>query len=191
MKRAARWGLGLALMLSPYLAARAAASSSDPVKVAARRAAAFWSGVPCDGEVAVVGGSALEAPISGANTIGPARPAAMWATWLRPAGETPLALAGSPDAIDPATFTDCVVHINLSVWPSWKVEDRHFAAFCKEMLHEFGHFDGESDVGQPRGTIEYERPDLAREPVCERYRLRFGPRVYAGRARRRSRRSHR
>ena len=72
------------------------------------------------------------------------------------------------------------MHINRGIWFSIRAEDSDFPAFCKEMLHEYGHFEGDSDVGAAPGTIEYERPDLARVPLCERYRLRYGFRLYSG-----------
>jgi hypothetical protein len=50
------------------------------------------------------------------------------------------------------------------------------------MLHEYGHFEGYTDSGAAPGTIEYERPDLARVPLCERFRLVYGHRVFSGHA---------
>jgi hypothetical protein len=149
--------------------------SSDPVTEATARAAAFWGGVPCRGEVSVLAGINAEAPPAGANA--PQAPsaigarAAMWATWSSPVGANEF-------AAPPVTFTACVVHVNVSVWPGWEADDRGFTAFCKEMVHEYGHFEGHSDVGQRPGTVEYEQPDLARVPSCESYRLVYGHHLY-------------
>jgi hypothetical protein len=108
------------------------------------------------------------------NALGPAgERAAMWATWLTPDGVNNF-------AAPPSTYSECVVHMNTAVWPSWLAEDRDFPAFCKEMIHEFGHFAGYQDVGASRGTVQYERPDLARVPSCESYRLIYGRLVFSG-----------
>ena len=96
----------------------------------------------------------------------------MWATWLTPAGAN---LFTEPRA----TFTNCLVQINNSVWPSWRTDDYNFPAFRKDMLHEHGHFEGYSDVGAAAGTIQYERADRACVPLCEKYRLIYGRTIYA------------
>lgn len=143
-----------------------------------RRAVAFWGNTPCGGSVAVVAGAPSEAPAAGTNVPGARRKAAaMWATWRVPAsgaGSAPGSYAAAA-----ATFTECVVHINVGVWPGWRAEDARFGAFCKEMLHEYGHFEGYPDTGATPGTIQYERPDLARVPLCERYRLIYGHTLYS------------
>jgi hypothetical protein len=56
------------------------------------------------------------------NALGaPGKVAAMWAAWLRPGGVNLFTA--------PATsFTDCVVHINGSLWPNWLTDDYDFAA---------------------------------------------------------------
>jgi hypothetical protein len=81
----------------------------------------------------------------------------------------------------PAGFADCVVHLNGGVRPTWLADDKRFAVFCKQIAHEFGHLEGRPDIGALAGTVESERPDLARVPVCERYRLVHGHRIYRGR----------
>jgi hypothetical protein len=146
---------------------------SDPVTEAVERAVEYWGSTPCGGQVAVVGGVRSEAPPAGANSDGAAgEVAAMWSTWSTPAGATLFT--------EPATtFTDCVVHVNLSVWPSWRADDRRFSEFCKSMVHEYGHFEGHPDVGAAPGTVEYERPFFARVPACERYRLVYGHTTYS------------
>jgi hypothetical protein len=122
--------------------------------------------------VTVVSGFSSEAPPAGVNVPSPGGSlAAMWATWSSP--------AGANEFVDPpTTFSDCVVHIDLGVWPSWRADDADFPAFCKEMLHEYGHFEGHPDAGAMPDTIEYERPDLASVPLCESYRLVYGHHVY-------------
>jgi hypothetical protein len=72
------------------------------------------------------------------------------------------------------------VHINRRTWPGWKAEDAGFASFCKQMLHEYGHFEGREDTGAAPGTIEYERPELAHVPACESFRLVYGHEVFVG-----------
>lgn len=161
---------------------------SDPVAQAVGRAVEYWKGTPCGGTVGVVFGPDASAPQAGENAPG-TRPgvAAMWAEWSTPAGRN---LFTQP----PATFTECVVHVNRSIWPTTQAEDAGFADFCKEMIHEYGHFEGFPDIGAKPGTIEYERPDLARVPSCERFRLSFGRRIYTGsppRSRHRHRRHRR
>jgi hypothetical protein len=148
---------------------------SDPIAEAVGRAVEYWGGSPCGGTVSVVTGVNSEAPAAGQNAPGaPGHVAAMWATWVTPGGRN---LFTEPAA----SFSECVVHVNRGIWPSTQAEDSNFQAFCKEMLHEYGHFEGHPDVGADPYTIEYERPDLARVPLCERYRLRYGQRLYAGR----------
>jgi hypothetical protein len=167
----------LALTLPAVATARAPTVDSNPVAEAVARAVKYWGGTPCDGSVAVTAGPSSEAPPAGTNAPSPAGDrAAMWSTWLTPAGANQFDAAGQP--IPPATFTDCVVHINSGVWPSWRTDDGDFPAFCKEMLHEYGHFEGYPDVGAAPDTIQYERPDLAHVPLCERYRLVYGHRIY-------------
>ena len=131
-----------------------------------RRAELFWSGVPCAGQIAVAGGTPVEAPSAGANAEETVKKAAMWASWSTPDGPNSFSAA-------PATFRNCVVHVNLRVWPNWRVDDEHFRAFCKEMTHEYGHFEGFPDLGARRGTVEYEQPEYAVVPTCEGYRLVF------------------
>lgn len=97
----------------------------------------------------------------------------MWTTWDTPAG------VNSFKAL-PASFTDCVIHINDGVWPTWLADDTRFPVFCKQIVHEFGHLEGRPDVGALAGTVEYERPDLARLPIYERYRLVYGHTTYQG-----------
>jgi len=159
-------------------AAQRGAFYSDPVAQAVGRAVEYWKGTPCGGTVGVVFGPDASAPVAGENAPG-TRPgvAAMWAEWSTPAGPN---LFTQP----PASFTECVVHVNRSIWPTTQAEDAGFAVFCKEMVHEYGHFEGYPDVGAKPGTIQYERPDLARVPSCERFRLHFGLRIYAGAPRR-------
>jgi hypothetical protein len=145
---------------------------SDPVAEAVGRAVEYWGGSPCGGTVGVVAGVNSEAPAAGQNAPGaPGHVAAMWATWLTPAGPNLFTQAA-------ASFSECVVHVNRGIWPSTQAEDFNFAAFCKEMLHEYGHFEGHPDIGATAYTIEYERPDLAHVPLCERYRLHYGRRLY-------------
>jgi hypothetical protein len=148
---------------------------SEPIAEAVWRAVVYWGGTPCGGIVSVTYGPDGEAPAAGANAPGaPGHVAAMWADWSTPGG-------GRNDFVQPpTTFTECTVHVNRSIWPSRQAEDSNFPAFCKEMLHEYGHFEGFPDVGQTLGTVEYERPDLAHVPLCERYRLQFGLRLFAG-----------
>jgi len=189
MPRRAVSSLLVALALPAVAAAHVPIVDSNPVTEAVTRAGEYWRGTPCGGSVAVVSSPSSEAPPAGVNAPSPGgRLAAMWATWLTPAGANQFDAAGQP--IQPATFTDCVVHINSGVWPSWRADDSNFAAFCKEMLHEYGHLEGYADVGAAPDTIQYERPDLAHLPLCERYRLVYGHRIYAP-ARRRARGKHR
>ncbi len=146
---------------------------SDPLAAAELRAARYWGGTPCGGAIAVVIEPASNAPPAGQNAPGAGRFAAMWATWTTPAGANLIAQS-------PATFTACTIHVNVSIWPSTRAEDANFPAYCKEIVHEYGHFEGHADAGALPGTVEYERPDLARLPLCERYRLQYGRRVYSG-----------
>ncbi len=123
------------------------------------------------GRPLLVGGVASEAPPSGANdgelTLGVGVPAAMWASWSTRWGANRFDVPGSnpPLPIEPALFTDCVVHVNLTDWPDWRRDDARFEAFCKEVVHEYGHFEGHSDVGAASGTVEYEQPVRARLAV--------------------------
>ncbi len=170
--------LAVALLIGLVLCAAAAArepvADSNPIAQAVKRAVAYWGGTPCGGHVAVVSGADSEAPAAGANAPGASgRNAAMWASWATPIGANHLSTS-------PASFSHCVVHVNRGVWPSRQAENRNFPAFCKEMLHEYGHFEGFPDAGAVRGTIQYERPDLAHVPICEHYRLVYGGRIYAG-----------
>jgi hypothetical protein len=176
--RPVRAALAAALALGLPAAAGAAVKRrlyySDPVAQAVGRAVEFWGGTPCGGTVGVAFGPDAAAPRAGENVPG-ARGgvAAMWAEWSTPAGRNQF-------AVPPAQFSECVVHINRAIWPTTQAEDAGFADFCKEMIHEYGHFEGYPDVGARPGTIQYEQPDLARVPLCERFRLRFGERVYTG-----------
>jgi hypothetical protein len=172
MRRLAAGAVLLLVSVAPLPAARAADPDSDPVTEATARAVEFWAGTPCDGTVAVIGSAGGEAPPAGENDgeAGHGVRAAMWATWTTP--------SGANQFVSPTLFSDCVVHVNLAVWPSWRADDREFAAFCKEMLHEYGHFEGHPDVGATPDTIEYEQPVLAHVPLCERYRLLYGHEIY-------------
>lgn len=164
--------LALALAPGAHAATRRTIVDSDPVSEAVARAVAYWHGTPCAGIVQVVSSPASEAPAAGVNAPSPAGDrAAMWSTWASPAGVNEFTAPAS-------TFSDCVVHINISVWPSWLADDREFTYFCKEMVHEFGHLEGYPDTGAQPGTIQYERPELARVPLCERYALVYGHRVF-------------
>jgi hypothetical protein len=164
----------MALTLAAPGAAQARGSYSDPLAEAVGRAVEYWEGTPCGGTVGVTMAPAAEAPRAGANAPGAPSPfAAMWATWTSPTGEN---MFTSP----PASFTECVVHVNVGVWPTVQSEDALFPAFCKEILHEYGHFEGYPDVDQQPGTVEYERPDLAHVPLCESYVLHYGEKVYRG-----------
>ncbi len=180
--RAAALAAALATALVALLApgrADARGSYSDPLGEAIGRAVEYWEGTPCAGTVGVVMAPASEAPEAGANAPGaPSRFAAMWATWSSPTGFNMF-------TSEPASFTECVVHINIGVWPTVQSEDALFPAFCKEILHEYGHFEGYPDYGQRPGTVEYERPDLAHVPLCESYVLHYGEKVYRGPPRRR------
>src|SRR5271157_2578106 len=92
-------------------------TTSDPVAEAVKRAAEYWGQTPCGGQVSVVAGTTAEAPTAGANVADAhSYVAAMWATWLTPGGAN---LIQAP----PASFTDCVVHVNQGVWPSWQADD--------------------------------------------------------------------
>jgi hypothetical protein len=145
---------------------------SNPVAEAMRRAQRFWRGTPCAGQVGVVGGYPNEAPTAGENIPGArVQKAAMWASWSTPEGLNLFTVA-------PATFRNCVVHINLGVWPSWRADDEDFRAFCKEVVHEYGHLEGFPDVGAKKGTVQYEQPEYAHVPGCERYRLIYGHRIF-------------
>jgi hypothetical protein len=65
-----------------------------------------------------------------------------------------------------------------------RADDEEFSAFCKEMIHEHGHFEGHPDVGAVAGTIEYEQPVLAHVPMCESFRLIYGGELYTAAHRR-------
>lgn len=148
---------------------------SDPVAIAIARAVEYWHGTPCAGEVTIVSAAGAEAPPSGENVRHlPITPAAMWASWLTPGGINSFTAPA-------ATFTSCVVHVNRTVWPDWLKDDQRFTSFCKEMLHEYGHFEGHPDIGAAFGTIEYELPVLERVPLCERFRLVYGNHTFIGR----------
>jgi hypothetical protein len=152
--------------------AQARGSYSEPLGEAIARAVEYWEGTPCGGTVGVIMAPAAEAPEAGANAPGaPTRFAAMWATWTSPTGFNMF-------TSEPSTFSECVVHINSGVWPSIRSEDAQFPAFCKEILHEYGHFEGYPDWDQQPGTVEYERPDLAHVALCENYVLRYGEKIY-------------
>lgn len=163
----------LVLSLRAAPAAHATLPTSDPVSEATARAVEFWGGTPCGGAVTVIPGPLEEAPVAGENDAEATSRlrAAMWSTWLTP--------AGTNQFVSPTTFGDCVVHVNPAVWPTWQADDREFAAFCKEMIHEYGHFEGFPDVGAAPDTIQYEQPVLAHVPLCESYRLVYGPVLYA------------
>jgi hypothetical protein len=172
MLRPALLGVLLAVSLTAQAQAREPIVDSNPVAEAAARAARYWGGTPCAGHVRVVAGTPGEAPAAGLNASGAGSVSAMWSTWASPSGINELI---SP----PASFTACVVHINPGVWSGWLADDGNFPAFCKEMVHEYGHFEGFPDAGAVQGTVEYERPDLAHVPVCERFRLTYGRRTFA------------
>ncbi|HTW41873.1 MAG TPA: hypothetical protein VMD79_06135 [Solirubrobacteraceae bacterium] len=182
--------IALGVLAHPAVA-HGAIIDSDPVAEAVTRAVEYWGGTPCAGSVTVVAGPDGEAPPAGANAPSPrGTVAAMWATWTTPEGANQF-FAPSNQPIPPATFSDCVVHINSNIWPTWQADDRGFAGFCKEMLHEYGHFEGYPDTGAAPDTIEYERPDLAHIPICESYRLIYGHHVYTPSPRTRGRRRNR
>ena len=94
---------------------------SDPISEASLRAAQYWRVMPCAGQVTIVAGLAAEAPASGANDGEAIRPAAMWASWSTPWGANLFDVPGvtPAQAIEPARFSNCVVHVDLAVWPDW------------------------------------------------------------------------
>jgi hypothetical protein len=175
VRRIALLALVLVLATAPAAMAHTPFVDSDPITEAVKRAIVYWHGTPCAGQVTITAGFSTEAPPAGANAPTPNPRAAMWATWQTPIGPNSF-------LAPPSTFTDCAVHIDISsrYWPSWHADDEDFPAFCKGILHEYGHFEGYPDVGASAGTIEYERPDLAHVPLCERYRLVFGRETYTG-----------
>ena len=141
---------------------------------AVARAIEYWGATPGAGRVLVLSGAPAETPAAGENWHGRANEAAAMCT-----------TRGTPDGVNsfnaPAGFADCVVHLNGGVRPTWLADDKRFAVFCKQIAHEFGHLEGRPDIGALAGTVEAERPDLARVPVSERYRLVHGHRIYRGR----------
>jgi hypothetical protein len=163
----------LALATPMTASARPREANSNPLHEAVVRAVAYWGNIPCDGGVAVTAAPGTEAPTSGRNIGAPLGPAAMWATWDTRVGVNNLEQP-------PSTLRNCAVHINRDRWRSRRQEDARFPTFCKEMVHEYGHFEGRSDAGARPGTVEYERPDLARVPLCERYRLVYGHTIFKG-----------
>lgn len=167
--------VALALLALALPASALAGANSNPVAAAVARAVRYWGETPCGGHVSVVMGSSAEAPPAGMNSQG-ARDevASMWSTWMTP-GE------GGYEP-GPRSYTECEVHIDSAVWPNWQADDEDFPVFCKQMVHEYGHFEGYPDRGASRGTVQYERPDMARVPPCERYRLLFDGRVYTQRS---------
>lgn len=173
MRRLATGTMTLVVVVVALGAAQAPARDSDPVSEATARAVEFWGGTPCGGDVAVVAGPLDEAPPAGENDGAATAElrAAMWATWQSP--------AGANEFLAPAaTFSNCTVHVSPAVWPTWRSDDEEFAAFCKEMLHEYGHFEGHPDVGAIPYTIEYEQPVLAHAQVCESFHLVYGTELY-------------
>lgn len=123
--------------------------TTDPVTLALERAEAYWKSSPCGGAVAVAGEPATAFPLALENGI-----------VARASFNTP----GGADMLSepPATYTDCVVHYDLKVWPSWRPIDASFPAFCQVMTHELGHFEGIGDPGTP-GTVT--QTEALRAPI--------------------------
>lgn len=131
-------------------------ANSNPITIALQRAEEYWSHpLPCSGQISV---RDEEAALS----------RGMWTTWETPLGPT-------IQTGEPASFTDCVVHLNTAFWPSWYVDDLNFHAFCQGITHELGHLLGISDADGAPGTVE--QPEALRAPLvpqCRDYRLRYG-----------------
>jgi hypothetical protein len=166
------------LTATPAVARPRQIVDSDPVTEAVLRAVQFWGAEPCAGQVTVTASPAAEAPSSGTNDQEPVKPAAMWSSWSTPWGVNLFEAPGSLQPIEPALFRDCVVHVNETDWPDWRRDDPRFESYCKELVHEYGHLLGHPDVGAMSGTVEYEQPELAPVPPCERYSLVYGHRTY-------------
>jgi hypothetical protein len=138
----------LALLVPARVRAEAPPPTSDPVLEATQRAAEHWDGAPC-----------RQVPTVSTTDVPAGSPpfAAMW-TYV---------VEGPPPA-------SCPIYINARVWTSWRTEDENFEAFCKLMVHEYGHLRGYPDQGARPGTVEYQDPTPARVPECERFRLYYG-----------------
>jgi hypothetical protein len=61
-----------------------------------------------------------------------------WVSFLTPQG--PLDFAAPPQ-----TYSECVVNISRSRWPTRAAAAAEAVVFCQMMVHEFGHLEGYSD----------------------------------------------
>jgi hypothetical protein len=126
---------------------------SDPVTEALQRAADYWGGAPCHGALTVT----LAEPVE--------PDASMW---------TPVVATPAEEG----AMVTCPIYLSRQLWPNWYVDDLNFEVFCKTLVHEVGHYEGHADEGAAPGTVEYEFPEWATVPQCERYRLVYGHRVF-------------
>jgi hypothetical protein len=143
----------LILALLAWAAKEAAAypATTNPVTVAVERAEAYWDVVPCDGQVQVAMGEPEPHHAVEGTTV-------MWATFYQ----------GDPD-------TDCTVHLNPRLWPTWQTDDASFGEFCQAMVYEFGHFLGHRDEGEHPGEAFLLGPAV---PQCRHWSLRYGRTIF-------------
>lgn len=149
-----------AVLLLALPAAASAQQPTDPVTLAVARAKAYWhTASPCAEPVRVALGEPEPSHAAGGVTV-------MWSTFTR----------GTPDS-------DCVVHLNPKLWPSWREIDLSFGEFCQTMAYEFGHFLGHRDEGEYPGEAFLLGPQV---PECRTWQLYYGPLVYTSSGQRRT-----
>jgi hypothetical protein len=120
---------------------------TNPIQLALDRAYTFWGNKPCP----TITATGAEAPDPSYG---------MWVTFLATPEQHPAV---------------CPIYINRTLWPTWEADDQNFVNFCKEMVHEVGHFEGFPDEGAQPGTVQYVDSELAHIPICEqRTRLYLG-----------------
>jgi len=134
--------------------------ATNPITVAVERAEQYWGHKPCGGEVTVTteAFSAQER----------AEELSAYVSFQTPSGLDDL-------AADPASYSQCVVHLSRAEFPSWEEDDEDFPELCQLMTHELGHFEGYSDVGAVEGTIQSRNlNDVPIVPQCRKSKLWYG-----------------
>jgi hypothetical protein len=161
----------------PTATASAHPTTTNPVALALKLARSYWSSqpTPCGGSLRTVSDSAL--PVMPLGVID----AWAWATWHTPQGD-------NDETAYPATYTDCVIHLNAGFWSDWRTDDYGFQLLCDVMTHEVGHFLGYDDFGSDQSNpasivyigISESSPNYNSVPQCRHVTLWYGGRRIRG-----------
>jgi hypothetical protein len=117
------------------------AAEANPVALAEQAAENYWGNTPCAGQITIAWQQSTPAPAQ------PGTEVEAWVTFQTPDG--PLDFGAAP-----ATYTQCIVYISTTTWPTYASTVQAYPQFCQMMVHEFGHFRGYAD------SMSYQPSDI-------------------------------